>query len=348
MRPPRMLPRVIAGILLGALGAALLAAPARAQEPPAAAASRDEQIRRIRQLPLEEQRRLKEALERFRALPPAEREALRRKAREVGIERLGELAGRNVEKLRARHLAVQRGLDEIMKLLDTPGRLESLSEDERAYVRAMAMRGFETHCRIRLLEGIGRAAGFDALLPAEKKDLLAKAAEAAFQRLLDEKPADEKDRILKLPAAEQRRERVGLFAEWRLRETTRFFVKFEHFRFVPFLQMTPEKRTALLGRRVRWFQLAALLSADGAGPEVLTMLRQLSADERASVSLVYEQSQDQEPAGRRARVEAKIRELYGRAALDPTRARRPLLPEILRDRALRERHAGKPGGQSSR
>jgi hypothetical protein len=328
------------------LGAALAAGSARAQDPPSApsAVSREEQIRRIRQLPPEEQRRLKEALERFRALPPAEREALRRKAGEVGIERLGELAGRDFDRLHKKHEALQRELDEIMRLLGGPERLADLTEDERAYVRSEALRGFERHCRLRLLEGVGLAANFDTLLRAEKKERMDKALDAAFQRLLDELPVDEKSRILGLPARDQRQERVRLFAEWRLRETIPFVRKFESFRLLPLLQMPAEKRTALLAKRVRWFQVMTLLAADGGDPETMRMLRQLSPDERAQVSLVYEQSQDVAAPERRTRVEDKIRELYGKGSLDTDRPRRPfpVLRDLLRDRAQRERGGPKP------
>lgn len=327
--------RVLGLALAFAAVAALFAGVASGQDAPA----RDEQVRRIRQLPDEEKQRLKEALARFNALPPEKREELRRKAREVGTERLGELSGRNFDALRTKHAALAAEMDRISSLLGGPERLANLSEEERAYIRAEAMRGFQRHCRQRLLENAGIAAGFDQLSPADKRAHLEQAVQAAADRILAERTPEEQSRYAALPPAEQRRERLAMLREWRLRETIPFVKKFEGSRLLPLLEMAPERRRAIIEQRVRWHQLGGLLQSDGADREAMRMLWQLRADERAQVALVYEQSRELAPVERRARVEQKIRELYGRSALEGDDSRRPppRLPEILRDRALRER-----------
>jgi hypothetical protein len=332
--------RLLAALALAA--ASLVAGPTFAQDAPARddqdTPSREEQLRRIRQLPEEEKARLKEALARFNSLPPERRDELRRKAREVGAERLGELSGRNFEALRRKHQHLRAEMDEIARLLGGPERLASLSPEERAYVRAEAMRGFQRHCRQRLLEGASLAAGFEQLPRAEKKARMDRAVQAAAAKLLEERSPEEQARFATLAPAEQRRERAALLREWRMRETLQFVKRFEGTRLLPLLQMAPERRSALVQQRVRWTQLGGLLQSDGADREAMRMLWQLRCDERAQVAQVYEQSRDLAPVERRARVEQKIRELYGRAALEDDGVQRPpRLPEILRERAMRER-----------
>ena len=325
--------RLLSALALAA--AALLAAPASAQD---AAPSREEQVRRIRQLPAEEKARLKEALARFNALPAERRDELRKKASDVGADRLGELSGRNFEALRRKHQHLRAEMDEIARLLGGPERLAGFTPEERAYVRAEAMRGFQRHCRQRLLEGATLAAGFEQLPRAEKKARMDRAVQAAATKLLEERSPEEQARFQSLPPAEQRRARAELLREWRMRETLQFVKRFEGMRLLPLLQMAPERRSALVQQRVRWNQLGGLLHSDGADREAMRMLWQLRCDERAQVALVYEQARDLAPVERRVRVEQKIRELYGRAALEDDGAQRqPRLPEILRDRAMRER-----------
>jgi DNA gyrase/topoisomerase IV subunit A len=322
-----------AGLLLGA---------ATGQEPP----GREAEIQRIRQLPADEKKRLKEALHRFNSLTPAQRDALRAKARAIGPERLGELAGRDIEKLHRKHASLQREVDEILRLLGGSERLRSLTPDERAYVRAEAIRGFHRHCRQQLLEDANLAQDFDQLPFAEKRRRFEEATVFAIRKLLDEQTPEDRARHLALPAAEQRRARAELMAEWRMRETTEFVKKFERFRLFKLLEMPPEERSAELAKRVRWMQLFGLMQRDGADKDTLRMLGQLGADERAQVAQVYEQAQDLPVADRRTRTEEKIRELYGRSSFDTERLQRPppRLRELLRSR---ERRAPEPAQPQS-
>lgn len=311
----------------------LLAGAATGQEPP----GRESEIQRIRQLPAEEKRRLKEALQRFNSLTPEQRDKLRAKARAIGAERLGELAGRDFEKLHRQHTFLQREMEEILRLLGGAERLKSLTPEERAYVRAEAMRGFQRHCRQRLLEEANLAGGFEQLPLAEKKQRVETAVGIAIKKLLEELTPEERAHHLALPAAEQRRARAELMAEWRMRETVEFVKKFERFRLFRLLEMPPAERSAELARRVRWMQLTGVLQRDGADKDTMRMLGQLGADERAQVAQVYEQAQDLPVAERRARAEEKIRELYGRSSLDTERLQRPppRLRELLRNRERR-------------
>ncbi len=324
--------RVLRFLGAALLGATLFLGAARAQDP----ASKEDQIQRLRRLPADEKKKLKDALDRFRALTPAQRDALRAKAREVGAERLGELAGRDFEKLKKLNAGLQREQDEILRLLGGPERLAGFTPAERAYVRFMALRGFQEHCRLRLLETAGLApTAFNALGPAEKRDWRKKSVDAAVDKMLAEKTIEEQARIRALSSVEQRRERAALFAEWRMRETPAFVKKFENFRLQKLLDMTPEERAKVVANQVRWFELTSLLAGDGADHDTLKMLRQLRADERARVALVYGESRDLSPVDRRARVVEKIRELYGSGTFDPDRAARPAfsrLREILRER----------------
>jgi hypothetical protein len=305
---------------------------AAAQDPP----SKEEQIQKIRRLSPEEKSRLKEALDRFRAMTPEQREALRKKAHEVGAERLGELAGRDFEKLEEKHAGLEREMNEIMRLLGGPERLASLTQEERAYVRMMALRGFQEHCRLRLLQTAGlEPAAFNGLTPAEKREWRRKGFDAAVDKLLEERTLDAQAAFRAMTPAEQRRERAKLFAEWRIRETPAFVKKFDNFRLQKLLDMTPADRAKLVANHVHWLQLTSLLASDGADRDTLKMLHALRADERARVALVYEQSRDLPPIDRRAKVVEKIRELYGSGTFDESRAQRPMFPrvrEILRER----------------
>jgi hypothetical protein len=162
-----------------------------------------------------------------------------------------------------------------------------------------------------------------------------RAFDAAVERMLAEKPPAEQNRIRSLPPAQQRREREELLAEWRMRETILFSRKFDNQRLVKFLQLPPEARRRHVQERVRWFQLAQLLHADGVSPDSMRLLGQLRADDRAMVALAYEQAREISPLERRARMEAKIAELHGARSLDPERGRRPF--PRLREMLQRER-----------
>jgi hypothetical protein len=330
--------------LVAALG--LLASPAPAQDAgdnrsdvAGDRPAKEEQIQRIRQLPAEEKQRLKSALERFRALPAEKQQALRLKAREIGTARLGELTGRDVPKLRKRHEALQQELAEVWKLLGGPQRVASLTPDERTYMEAESLRGFQRHIRQRILEAAHFSPGdFETLPLAEKRDRLARGADAALEKILEEQP-DVKTHYLTLSAPEQRRERARLMKEWRLRETVPFAQRFEG-RLLKFMELPADKRQALVARGVRWLQIALLLHADGVAPETMQRLGSLRPDERAQVAMVYELNRDKPASDRRALVEQKIQELYGRGSLEDDRARQQRgarLQQILRARALRER-----------
>lgn len=331
--------RFLRVLLAAFVGATLFLGVAGAQDP----STKEERIERIRRLPPEEKRRLKESLDRFRAMSPDQRDSLRRKAREVGSDRLGELAGRDFARLEENHAALRRELDEIMRLLGGPTRLAAFTPAEREYVRHMALRGFQEHCRIRLLETAELAPQvYVGLPPAEKRAWRRRSFDAAVDKLLSERTIDEQARFRALAPAEQRRERAKILAEWRMRETPAFAKKFDGFRLQKLLDMSPEDRRKFVDGHVRWLQLTTLLAGDGADRDTLRMLHQLRADERARVALVYEQSRDLPPVDRRAKVVEKIREYYGSGAVDDGRAPRPAYPRLRE--ILRERRAADPGG----
>jgi len=330
-------------LLAAVVGATLCLGVAAAQDPP----SKEEQIQRIRRLSPDEKRRLKDALDRFQAMSPEQREALRKKARDVGAERLGELAGRDFAMLQEKHAGLRREMDEIMTLLGGPERLAGLTPDERAYVRMMALRGFQEHCRLRLLQAAGfEPAAYNGLAPAEKREWRRKALDSAVDKLVAEQPLDAQARFRAMTSAEQRRERAKLLAEWRLRGTPAFVRQFDNFRLQKLLAMSPADREKLVAGHVHWLQLTSLLAGDGADRDTLRMLHQLRADERARVALVYEQSRDLPPVDRRAKVVEKVRELYGSGTVDDGRAARPTYPRARE--ILRERRGADPVEQTSK
>jgi hypothetical protein len=232
-------------------------------------------------------------------------------------------------------------MSEIMTLLGGPERIASLTHDERAYVRMMALRGFQEHCRLRLLQTAGlEPSAFNGLTPAEKREWRRKSFDATVDKLVAEQPLDAQARFRAMTPAEQRRERAKLVAEWRMRETPAFVKKFDNFRLQKLLDMSPAERTKLIGNHVHWLQLTSLLAGDGADHDTLKMLHALRADERARVALVYEQSRDLPPVDRRAKVVEKVRELYGSGTFEEGRAPRPLFPRVRE--ILRERRAADP------
>jgi hypothetical protein len=314
---------------------------ARAQD---ASPSKEERVERIRRLPPEEKRRLKEALARFSALPAAERDALRKKAREVGPERLTELAGRDFPALKARHARLQREMAEVMSLLGGPERFAAMSAQEREFVRDEAVRRFQEHCRISLLAQAQIGFDFSNVPHAERRERLRRATDAAIERMLAEKTPAEQNRVRALTGPERRRERAALLAAWRMRETVAFAKKFESNALRRFLEMPPEARREHVRRTVRWFHLAGLLRADGVTDDAMRMLFQLRADDKTLVALEFEQVRALSRDERRARIEAKIRELDGARSLDPERARRPLprLREIFQRERDRDRRGFSP------
>ncbi len=135
----------------------------------------------IRKLPPEEQQRLREALARFRSLPAAEQQKLRRRAARVGPDRLRELVGRNVERLRRRNAALRREREEIVRLLGGAERFAGLSNVERRYLVSLGVRSFQKHIRRSLLDiaGPGEMNAFSRLPRTERKAKL----EAAVRQL---------------------------------------------------------------------------------------------------------------------------------------------------------------------
>jgi hypothetical protein len=331
MRSSRLLSALLVAlalvvVVLGGFGVGV----ARAQD---AAPSAEESVRRVRQLPIEEKRRLKEALERFRALAPEQREALRTKARTVGVDRLGELAGRDFDAVRRRHARLQAELEEILRLLGGPERLAALAPEERAYVRAEALRRFQAHCHQQLVERMTQSSPIlGPLSDAERRARTRRGVDAVIDRLVEEKTPEEQTRFRALPPVEQRRERARLIAEWRMRQTPLFATKFDNNVLAKFIEAPREKRREIVGRHVRWFHLWSLLRADQVDRETLRMLGQLGADERAHIAMTYEEARATPAAARRARIVDRIRELYGTAAQTPGRAPPPRLRDILRER----------------
>ncbi len=342
---------VVAG---AALVVAASAAPAQdgaaPDTAPEAVPSREERIRRLRELTPQEKQRLEEALVRFRALPPERREELRHKARAVGVDRLGELAGREFAPLRRRHVALHRELDAILELLGRD-RVESLPPQQAAYVRAEAIRGFQRHVRRQLISLMGAQAtggNFDLLDPALRRQRMDESVRKVQDQMLAELPPEERARIAALPPEEQRRERGRLMGEYRMQEAVTFARMFERFRLVPFLSLPEAERAEVVARwaeRGRWFEMAGRLRAAGVSKQALELLAQLRADEWARVQFEADEAARLPPEQRVARIEQSIRELHGRGAMDDDRHRRPLLR--LREMQRRRRLGETPGAPES-
>jgi len=344
--------RLLALLVLLAAALGPLASVARADERSDAIRARIEMIRR---LPPDEQARLREALQRFRSLPPEKREELRRRAERVGPDRLRELVGRDVQRLRRRHGALQRERDEIVRELGGMERFAALSQVERDYVVELAVRSFQKHIRRTLLDiaGPDQMRAFGRLPHAERKQKIEDAVRQLEESLIAAETPESRARILALPPEEQRAERLRLLAEHRLSLVPSFLMQFERLRVVPFLRLPPEQRQAAAERwasRARWFEIRRRLETDlGVSRETLRLLSQLGPEEWARVRDEYDQSEEMPALERRLHLEDVIREIHGRASLgdesppDTERGHggRERLRRLLRDEH-RRRHAPAP------
>lgn len=321
---------VVALAALAALAAGVGSAAAQDPGP-----SLEERKAILRALPAEERMRLRAELERFRALPKDEQEALRRKAREIGPERLGGLAGRDVEFLKRRHDALTVEIDRVMEIVGE-ARLQPFGAEERAYLRAEATRGFQRHVKKRLLflAGYTRDDQFDGAPHAEKRAALATALDRLEAQQLAPLPDGEQARIRALPARERAAERARLLTEWRMHETLTFSKLFDARRVEEFRRMSPEDRQAQISRwreRSRWFEAKRVLREEiGLREAWLVRLSQLPPAGWARVLFEVRSTEDVAVEDRRLRIEQLIDQLHGRAAIDATPV--PPLARVLQER----------------
>ncbi len=284
------------------------------------------QRERVRKLSPEEKRRLKAALARFESLSDDERRALRKKANELGRERLEELASRggNAKRLRTRHKWLESALKRVYDLLG-PERFKPLPREEQAYLAYEAKRRFQNHCRFEMLKltGIHTPKTLEKLTPEQRKATIREALQSAADRLLSELPESERTRILALPPHKQRRERHKMVQEFRDRETVKFARRFDRNFLEMYFRQPEDRRQQRVRRfteRARWFEVRRLLEKElGVPRSTVNLIKLLRADEQAELRREYEETADLGRSERRLHLEAKIHELHGRAALDSTR-----------------------------
>jgi hypothetical protein len=288
-----------------------------------------ERIEQIRRLPREEQERLRAALQRFRSKPQAEQRRLRERADEVGKDRLSELAGRDVGRLRKRHSALDRERQEIVRLLGGEERFAAWEPVEKRYIVNLAVRSFQKHVRRTLLDiaGPNEMEAFNQLPKGERKAKMGAAVHHLEANLLAAETPESRAQILALPPHEQRRRRRELLAEHRLSLIPSFIGVFERYQVQPFLEMAPEKRRRTAQRwdqRARWFEIRHRLEREvGVSRDVLRMLSELAPEDWARVRDEYDRTAELPAAERRLRLEGEIRAIHGRSAVSTDGAERP-------------------------
>ena len=287
-----------------------------------------DRIQMIRKLPPEEQQRLRAALQRFKSLSEEQRGHVRACAERVGKERLQELVGRDVERLRKRQTALDRERTEILRLLGGRERFATLSEVERQYVAGLAVRSFQKHVRRTLLDigGPNEMNAFSRLAREERRAKLETAVRQLEESLIQAETPESQAAIRALPPGEQRHRRHELLAEHRMSLIPSFVTAFEHQRVRPFLLLPPEKRqsaAAEWAERARWFEMRKRLEQDvGVSSEALRLLVRLGAEDWARLRDEYDRTQTMGAVERRLHLENEIRELHGRAALSSDANRR--------------------------
>ena len=327
--------RLVLAAVCAVLGGTLVATAVVAQE----AISAEEVARRlqgIHDLPPQQKSKLKSALERFHGLPAAERDKLRAKAAKVGAERLDGLAGRDIEKLRHSKVTLDAEVDEIVGSFGAE-RTAGLTDDERAYLRAEVLRGFQRHLERRLLD-MNSYEEVQKLAPAERKAL----KEAAIRRMVAARvaalPDEEQARLRSLDPAARQAANARLVADFRMDETRPFSTMFERFRLQPFLKATPEERAKLVRKwreSSRWHEVVRFLKQDvGIDEEARRDLAALGPADLARVRFEFEQTESLPVAERKLRLERLIHQLVGERSLAPRRSDRQVPPFL---RFLRER-----------
>lgn len=339
-RAPRWM-RSMAAALLAALFvvAGVSRSAALAQD----AATGDELQRRVqwlRDLPPEERAKLKAKLESFRDLPQETRDKLRRRAAKLGPERLDGLAGRDLRKVASRFASFDVEIDRVMSLLGAE-QLAALGPDERAYLRAEALRGFQRHLQRRVLN----APSYDEWerLPREERRARTR---LAVRHIVDSRlaklPDEERARIRALPPKDAAAEEARIFAEYRMDETLEFARIFGRFRVERFVRLSPAERAETVRvwrERSRWPQLLRVLKEDiGIGDDVRRELASLGPGEWAKVMAEVRTTEAMPLEDRRTRIEQTIRRLAGERSLDAeARASRvPRFLERIRERRLRD------------
>ena len=337
-------------LALVALCATLFAGSAFAQEGPGA-----EEIQRriqwLRDLPQDQKAKLKAALDRFRALPSADREKLRAKAAKLGPERLDGLSGRDIKALQKSRTTLDAEVDQVMTLLG-PERIAAMSPEERAYVRSEAMRGFQRHVQRRLL-GMQTYDEWEALSAEARRVRIQEALKRMLIDRMSRLPDDERARILSLSPKDQAAERAQMIAAYRMDQAPEFSRIFERFRLQKFLDRSPADRAADVRKwreKSRWHELARVLKEElGIAEDVRRDLAALGPAEWAKVMYEFQQTESLPLADRKLRLELMIHRLAGERALDRSQRGPRVAPFVraLRERRLLNGAAPRPPAQDS-
>lgn len=302
--------------------------------------SLDQRREAIRRLPQDERERLKAALQRFRSLSPEKQAELRAKAERIGAERLQNLAGRDVSKLRDSHDKFRAELDRIFEALGED-RLAGLSPEERTFMRAEALRGFQRHIKRRVMgfasiEMMER--DWEALSPVERKERMESGWRKIEEGALAQMPAAESDRIRALKGPERREARERIFHEFRLAEALEFSKQFDGQRLRPFKAWGPGQREKALSRwkaTQLWYDAAKRLT-DEVGVDAATIERMapLPASDWARINFEIRITDDMPADRRRVHLTEFVNRLAGQRAASPPefRSQAPALPQVLRHR----------------
>lgn len=299
----------------------------------------EERREMVKKLAPEEKERLREALERFRKLPATEQDALRRKAADIGAERLKGLAGRSdVPTLLRKHELLENEIDRVFASIE-PERLAGLSGLEREFLRSEALRGFQRFIRVRVLQRTGFRGGdetFERLRPEERRRVLSEGWAKIEEETLAGLPEAEAARIRSLPPRERRAERLNMERAYREAEALEFSKQFTTSRLSVFAAKSAEERSKMVEKwraRTRWFHAMRVLRDEvGVSEDSLRLMAPLPADAWGRVLFDVRQNESKPADERRRLVEESIRRVAGDRALDPELARRSPLMKFLRER----------------
>ncbi len=282
-------------------------------------------VEQLRALSDGEKLRLRDALARFRELPKEERAALREKARSVGEDRLRALAGRDVNPLKERHLRLRADVERLERLTGFAEATRDFSADERNFLHHELTRGFEQFVKRQFLSPDGRpfdVAAVKAMTPEERRAFYRQSIE---EWVAQDLAPDELEAYRTATPKEQGRVRREAVRAFRQRMANRYAAAFQGNVLARFGSLDAEQRARRVARfaeRARWFEMARLLETDvHVEPDVMSMLRQLPAEEWTAVRDLYEELRDEPIHRRRLAIETLVREGYGRTVSD----RRPRL-----------------------
>ncbi len=300
-----------------ALGAATLLSPsATAQD--AAKGDLAYRMDLVERMGKDRKARLKRALVRFKSLPEARRKELRKKVQKIGEDRLLGLDGRDPATLRKKHEKMRERHQALLDLVGKP-RLANLSQDETAYVHAMARRRFHAYFKNSMLKLAGpwQREEWKNLSEDERRQKAREARQRVEEHVLKDLSEAERTEFDTLKG----RERHARMREFMQAEMDRYAMDFapvfESAFLDPFLRSPPEERARQVQRfkqKQHWYEVRRVLFRE-MSKDTRRQLFHLRPDQLAEVRTLWEQTKDLPAAERRTQIEVEVRRLYSEASI---------------------------------